>query len=166
MEKRIKYRPEIDGLGTTAVISVILYHAQISFFHITNFSEADLLVLTSFFVISGYLITSIIYKELIFQKFFFSFKNFYERRVRRILPILLLVILSSIPFAWLYLLPVNFVDYSKSILFSLGFNSNFYFWSSGLSYGAESALFKPFLHTWSLSVEGNNFIFLFPLIFF
>ena len=163
MEKRIKYRPEIDGLRAVAVISVILYHAQISFSHYELF-RGGFIGVDIFFVISGYLITSIIYKELIFQGSF-SFKNFYERRVRRILPILLLVILSSIPFAWLYLLPVNFVDYSKSILFSLGFNSNFYFWSSGLSYGAESALFKPFLHTWSLSVE-EQFYILFPLIFF
>tara|TARA_B100001057_G_scaffold77424_1_gene72296 strand:+ start:877 stop:2850 length:1974 start_codon:yes stop_codon:yes gene_type:complete len=163
MDTRIKYRPEIDGLRAIAVISVILYHAQISFLQYQPF-RGGFIGVDIFFVISGYLITSIIFKELIAQGSF-SFKNFYERRIRRIIPVLLLVILTSVPFAWLYLLPVSFVDYSKSILFSLGFSSNFYFWSSGLSYGAESVLFKPFLHTWSLSVE-EQFYILFPLIFF
>ena len=71
--------------------------------------------------------------------------------------------LVSLPFAWLYLLPSGLVDFSKSILYSLGFSSNFYFHYSGQIYGAESGLFKPFLHTWSLSVEEQFYIF-FPII--
>jgi peptidoglycan/LPS O-acetylase OafA/YrhL len=115
-----------------------------------------------FFVISGYLITSIILKELVITGSF-SFKYFYERRIRRILPVLLFVMLASLPFAWLYLLPSSLVDFSKSILYSLGFSSNFYFHYSGQQYNAESGLLKPFLHTWSLSVEEQYYI-LFPIV--
>ena len=71
--------------------------------------------------------------------------------------------LVSLPFAWMYLLPSSFVDFSKSILYSLGFSSNFYFHYSGQQYGAESGLLKPFLHTWSLSVEEQYYI-LFPIV--
>ena len=73
--------------------------------------------------------------------------------------------LVSLPFAWMYLIPGAFVDFSKSILYSLGFSSNFYFWHSGERYGAESGLLKPFLHTWSLSVE-EQFYILFPIVLF
>ena len=73
--------------------------------------------------------------------------------------------LLSFPFAWIYLLPNTFIDFSKSILYSLGFSSNFFFWSTGQQYGAENGLFKPFLHTWSLSVE-EQFYILFPLVLY
>jgi len=73
--------------------------------------------------------------------------------------------LASLPFAWIYLLPESFIDFSKSILYSLGFSSNFYFHYSGQIYGAESGLLKPFLHTWSLSVEEQYYI-LIPIILF
>ena len=117
-----------------------------------------------FFVISGYLITSIILQELKITNDF-SFKNFYERRARRILPVLILVILTSIPFALLILMPGSLVNFSKSIIYSLVFSSNFFFHFSGQIYGAESGLLKPFLHTWSLSVE-EQFYIIFPLIIF
>ena len=106
------------------------------------------------------MITSIILNELNFTGTF-SIKKFYERRARRILPALFLVIFFSLPFAWKYILPISFLDFSKSILFSLGFTSNYYFHYSGQTYGAESGLFKPLLHTWSLSVE-EQFYILFP----
>ena len=108
------------------------------------------------------MITSIILKELIDTETF-SFKYFYERRIRRILPALLSVMLVSFLFAWMYLLPTNLVDFSKSVIYSLGFGSNFYFHYSGQIYGAESGLLKPLLHTWSLSVE-EQFYIIFPLI--
>ena len=158
---KLTYRPEIDGLRAIAVGVVILYHAQIIILGHQLF-KGGFIGVDIFFVISGYLITSIILKELLTTGTF-SFKHFYERRVRRILPALLFVMLVSLPFAWMYLLPSSFIDFSKSILYSLGFSSNFYFYYSGRIYGAESGLLIPFLHTWSLSVE-EQFYILFPII--
>jgi peptidoglycan/LPS O-acetylase OafA/YrhL len=158
---KITYRPEIDGLRAIAVCAVIFYHAQISIFGHQPF-KGGFIGVDIFFVISGYLITSIILKELITTGSF-SFKYFYERRIRRILPALIFVMLVSLPFAWMYLLPSSFIDFSKSILYSLGFSSDYYFWYSGHQYGAESGLYKPFLHTWSLSVE-EQFYILFPIV--
>ncbi len=158
---KLTYRPEIDGLRAVAVIAVILYHAQITILDHQPF-QGGFIGVDIFFVVSGYLITSIILKELVATGSF-SFKHFYERRVRRILPALLFVMLVSFPFAWMYLLPSTFIDFSKSILYSLGFSSNFYFWYSGQAYGAVDSLFKPFLHTWSLSIEEQYYI-LFPIV--
>ena len=158
---KINYRPEIDGLRAIAVVAVILYHAQIIIFGHQPF-KGGFIGVDIFLVISGYLITSIILKELVTTGSF-SFKHFYERRIRRILPALLAVMLISLPFAWMFLISNSFIDFSKSILSSLGFSSNFYFWYSGQQYGAESGLLKPFLHTWSLSVE-EQYYFLFPII--
>ena len=158
---KITYRPEIDGLRAIAVGAVILYHSQITIFGYQPF-KGGFLGVDIFFVISGYLITSIILKEL-FITGTFSFKHFFERRVRRILPVLLFVMLVSLPFAWMYLIPSIFVDFSKSILYSLGFSSNLYFHYSGQVYGALDGFFLPFLHTWSLSVEEQYYI-LFPIV--
>jgi len=158
---KLNYRPEIDGLRAIAVVSVILYHAQIILFG-KDFFKGGFIGVDIFFVISGYLISSLILKELEATGKF-SFFHFYERRARRILPALFIVILVSLPFAWIYLLPINFVDFSKSIFYSLGFSTNFYFHYSGLVYGSEDSLLKPFLHTWSLSVE-EQFYILFPII--
>lgn len=154
---KLNYRAEIDGLRAIAVVSVIFYHAQIVDWFKGGFIGVDI-----FFVISGYLITRIILIEL-YAKNSFSFINFYERRARRILPVLFLVIFSSIPFAWQTLLPTAFVEYAESILASLFFGSNFFFYFSTTEYGAESALLKPFLHTWSLGVE-EQFYLAFPII--
>ena len=158
---KLTYRPEIDGLRAIAVGAVVLYHAQINILGQQTF-KGGFIGVDIFFVISGYLITSIILKELITTGSF-SFKYFYERRIRRILPALLLVMLVSLPFAWMYFIPSNFIDFSKSILYSLGFSSNFYFHYSGQEYGAIDGLLKPFLHTWSLSVE-EQFYILFPVV--
>ncbi len=158
---KLTYRPEIDGLRAIAVSAVIFYHAQITISGHKIFAGGFIGV-DIFFVISGYLITSIILKELV-STGSFSFKNFYERRIRRILPALLLVMLVSLPFAWIYLMPSSFVDFSKSILYSLGLGSNFYFHYSGQEYGTASGLLKPFLHNWSLSVE-EQFYILFPIV--
>ncbi len=160
---RLNYRPEIDGLRAIAVLSVIFYHARLNILDY-NFFKGGYLGVDIFFVISGYLITSIIFKELYFKKTFSIF-YFYQRRIRRILPALLLVFIFTIPFAWIYLLPTRFIEYSESILYTLGLTSNFYFYYSGLEYATENALLKPFLHTWSLSIEEQFYIF-FPIIFF
>ena len=159
---KIIYRPEIDGLRAIAVLAVIFYHANISLFGHSPF-KGGFIGVDIFFVISGYLITSIIFKEVLLTNNF-SFTNFYKRRIRRIIPALLFVILLSLPFGWIYLIPSSFIDFSKSILFSLGFSSNFYFYFTGQEYGAENGLIKPFLHTWSLSVE-EQFYIIFPIIF-
>ena len=160
---KLTYRPEIDGLRTISVIAVIFYHAQITILGQQPF-KGGFVGVDIFFVISGYLITSLILKELRATGSF-SFKNFYERRVRRILPALLVVMLASLPFAWMYLIPTSFLDFSKSILYSLGFSSNYYFHFTGQQYGAVSGLLKPFLHTWSLSIE-EQFYILFPITIF
>ncbi len=157
---KLTYRPEIDGLRAIAVIAVILYHAQNTILDHLPF-KGGFIGVDIFFVISGYLITSIILKELI-KTGGFSFKHFYQRRVRRLLPAMLFVMLVSIPFVWLYLFPILLIDFSKSILYSLGFSSNFYFHYSGQTYDAINAFYKPFLHTWSLSVEEQYYI-LFPI---
>ena len=157
---KIDYRPEIDGLRAIAVGAVIFYHTQITIFGLEPF-QGGFIGVDIFFVISGYLITSIILKELVTTGSF-SFKHFYERRIRRILPVLLVVMLVSLPIAFKYISPLDLTDYSKSILYSLGFSSNFHFHHSGLDYAVEG-LKHPFLHTWSLSVEEQYYI-LFPII--
>ena len=105
------YRPEIDGLRAIAVAAVIIYHAQIKLFNL-HFFQGGFIGVDIFFVISGYLITSIILNELM-KKGSFSFKFFYERRVRRILPVLLFVMLVSLPFAWIYLFPSGITDFQN-----------------------------------------------------
>ncbi len=157
----LKYRPEIDGLRTIAVIAVIIYHLEIVFGK-TLLLKGGFLGVDVFFVISGFLITSIIMSEYN-RSGTLSIANFYVRRARRILPALFVVILVSLPFAWNLLLPTQLVDFSKSVLSSLAFGSNFYWDSTLQEYGAESALIKPFLHTWSLAVEEQYYI-VFPLV--
>jgi peptidoglycan/LPS O-acetylase OafA/YrhL len=159
---KLSYRPEIDGLRAIAVFSVIFYHANFAIVNKSLFSGGFLGV-DIFFVISGYLITSIILKE-IYKKNNFCFINFYERRVRRIIPALLFVIFCSLPFAYEILLIEPIIDFSKSIISSIFFISNIYFNFTGNRYGEEHTLLKPFLHTWSLSVE-EQFYILFPIFF-
>lgn len=157
----IKYRPEIDGLRTIAVISVIIYHAELVL-NSGHVLRGGFLGVDVFFVISGFLITSLILRERE-AKGQFSIGKFYERRARRLLPALLTVMLFSLPVAWRYLLPEQLVDFSWSLIASLLFASNFYWDASLQVYGAESGLVKPFLHTWSLAVE-EQFYILYPLI--
>ena len=158
----INYRPEIDGLRAIAVISVIFYHANVVIFDEKLF-KGGFIGVDIFFVISGYLITSLILRELNTTQSF-SFINFYQRRVRRILLPLFFVMLLCFPVAWVHLDPGNFIDFSKSILYSIGFSSNFYFWDMGQQYAAANSLLKPFLHTWSLSIEEQYYI-IFPIFF-
>lgn len=157
----LRYRAEIDGLRTIAVLAVLIYHAE---FFIPGgiLLPGGFLGVDIFFVISGFLITSIIISEYR-RSGRFSLANFYERRARRLLPALLTVMLVSLPAAWLILMPTQLVDFAKSLGSSLFFGSNFYWHQSLQEYGAESALLKPFLHTWSLAVEEQYYIF-FPLI--
>ena len=157
---KISYRPEIDGMRAIAVLSAIFYHAQLSVLDFKVF-KGGYIGVDIFFVISGYLITSLMLKELEINKNF-SFTGFYERRCRRILPVLFFIILVFLPLSWIYMLPPAFVEFAKSILYSIGFGSNFYFHYSGLEYGGIEAMYKPFLHTWSLSVEEQYYV-IFPI---
>ena len=160
---KITYRPEIDGLRAIAVFSVIFYHFKFSLLG-ESVLAGGFIGVDIFYVISGYLITSLILKELETSQNF-SFINFYERRARRILPALLVVMLVSLPFAWTYLLPDSFINYAQSVLFTLVFSSNFYFWHIGEIYGAESSIFLPLMHAWSLSVE-EQFYLIFPIVLY
>ena len=160
---KLSYRPEIDGLRAVAVLSAIFYHAQISILGIEPF-KGGYIGVDIFFVISGYLITSLMLKELEANKNF-SFLGFYERRCRRILPVLFFIILVFLPFSWFYLIPPAFEDFSRSILYAVGFGSNFFFHYSGLEYAGVAGMYKPFLHTWSLSVEEQYYI-IFPIFLY
>ena len=156
----LKYRPDIDGLRAVCVFSVVFYHANFTIFDKEIFSGGFIGV-DVFFVISGYLITSLILKDLSNNNF--SIANFYTRRIRRILPVLFFVIISFIPIAYLFLLPSSLVDFLQSVITTLIFSSNFYFHHTGLIYGGPDSLLKPLLHTWSLSVE-EQFYIIFPII--
>ncbi len=159
---KLNYRPEIDGLRAIAVLSVVIYHAKFSLFGLDLF-EGGFLGVDIFFVISGYLITKIIFIE-IKSTGKFSFMKFYERRIRRILPALFFITFSTLVAGYYILLPHSFLEFAQSILYQLGFISNFYFWKYyHFSYMSENALMLPFLHTWSLSVE-EQFYVLFPII--
>ncbi|WP_273184628.1 acyltransferase family protein [Hyphomonas adhaerens] len=156
----IKYRPEIDGLRAVAVVVVVLFHAALPIMGQIPFAGGFLGV-DIFFVISGYLITSIILREATDQAF--SYASFYERRARRILPALFVVILASIPFALWLMMPKALTEYAGSVLAALGFSSNIWFWLED-SYWAEPTQLKPFLHTWSLAVEEQFYLFFPPAI--
>lgn len=157
----IKYRADIDGLRAISVLSVLIYHAKF-YINDTILLPGGFLGVDIFFVISGYLISSIIFKEFNTNNNF-SFKNFYNRRIRRIIPVLMFVTLTAIPLGYIFLLPYNLIEFSNSIFFSTFFLSNIYFILEGLQYGADISISKPFLHTWSLSVE-EQFYFFFPLL--
>lgn len=148
------YRKEVDGLRAFAVVPVMLFHAGFSGFS-GGFVGVDV-----FFVISGYLITSIILAEI--RGGTFTVANFYERRARRILPALFLVLFACLPPAWLWLLPSDLVDFSKSLLAVSVYASNIFFWKSSNYFDTTTEL-KPLLHTWSLAVEEQFYIF-FPLL--
>lgn len=149
----MKYRPEIDGLRAVAVFSVIAYHAGFRGFS-GGFVGVD-----AFFVISGFLITTIILNDL--EASAFSLRAFYVRRARRILPALALVLVASLPFAWFLLLPNDMEDFLQSIIGVVVFASNILFWRES-GYFDTSGELKPLLHTWSLSVE-EQFYVLFPI---
>ena len=149
----MKYRREIDGLRAVAVIPVILFHAGFKTFA-GGFVGVDV-----FFVISGYLITSIILKEKYLGTF--SLLSFYERRARRILPALFTVILTCLPFAWLWMMPQELKAFGRSLTAVSLFVSNVFFWRETSYFGIEAEL-KPLIHTWSLAVEEQYYL-IFPI---
>ena len=152
----MKYRAEIDGLRALAVVPVILFHAGFELFS-GGFVGVDV-----FFVISGYLITTILIEDLEHKRF--SLVNFYERRARRILPALFFVMFVCIPFAWMWMLPSQLKDFSQSLVAVSLFASNILFWRES-GYFDAAAEEKPLLHTWSLAVEEQYYV-LFPIFLF
>ena len=147
------YRREVDGLRALAVIPVIFFHAGFSLFS-GGYVGVDV-----FFVISGYLITGIVMNEV--QQGTFSIVDFYERRIRRILPALFLVVACCVPAAYVILLPSDMKEFSQSLIAVATFSSNVLFWSQS-GYFEGAAELKPLLHTWSLSVEEQFYLF-FPV---
>lgn len=149
------YRREIDGLRAVAVLPVILFHAGIGVFS-GGFVGVDV-----FFVISGYLITTILIAEM--DRGDFSFARFYERRARRILPALFVVLAACIPFAWVWMLPAMFEDFARSLGLAALSLSNFFF-ARETGYFSHSAELQPLLHTWSLAVEEQYYLLFPPLL--
>jgi peptidoglycan/LPS O-acetylase OafA/YrhL len=149
-----KYRPDIDGLRAIAVLSVVIYHA------FPNTLKAGFMGVDIFFVISGYLISSIIFENM--GRGSFSFEQFYGRRIKRIFPALTLVLLSCLVFGWFGLLGDEFKQLGKHMAAGAGFVSNFFFWQES-GYFNNAAETKPLLHLWSLAIEEQFYIF-WPLL--
>jgi peptidoglycan/LPS O-acetylase OafA/YrhL len=152
----LAYRRDIDGLRALAVVPVLLYHA-----HVPGF-EGGFVGVDVFFVISGFLITSILLGDI--ESGNFSISRFYERRCRRILPPLLLVLLASMGAGFALLAPADFRAFAQSALWLSFFFSNVHF-NREFGYFDAAADAKPLLHTWSLSIE-EQFYIVFPLLLF
>lgn len=149
----LKYRPDIDGLRAIAILSVLAFH--LSPWRVPGgFVGVDV-----FFVISGYLISAIVFSEIATGHF--SVLAFYERRVRRIFPALFVMLIAVSLVLNFFLLPNEFVDYAKSVIAATTSSSNFYFWQHSGYF--DWPVSKPMLHTWSLAIE-EQFYFLFPIL--
>ena len=148
----VGYRPDLDGLRAIAVWSVVFYH-------ISNSSvPGGYLGVDVFFVLSGFLITSILWRDSLQAKF--SIVAFYDRRIRRIMPALIALLAVITVFSAVILLPSDLIGYGKSLLASLAFVANIYFWRD-TNYFTKASEMKPLLHLWSLGVE-EQFYILFP----
>lgn len=139
-----RYRPDIDGLRAVAVLCVVVFHA------FPDKLKGGFIGVDIFFVISGYLISTIIFENL--TRHTFSFADFYARRVKRIFPALLLVLIASLVFGWLFLYQDEYKQLGKHIAAGAGFISNFVFWQES-GYFDNVAETKPLLHLWSLGIE-------------
>lgn len=149
---RQHYFPDLDGLRALAVVPVVLYHAG------AHWLPGGFVGVDIFFVLSGFFITRLLAADLEQRRF--SIWRFYERRARRILPALFFALAVTALAASLILTPPDLIDFAKSLLATLGFGSNIYFWQTS-GYFAQAAELKPLLHTWSLAVEEQYYI-LFP----
>jgi peptidoglycan/LPS O-acetylase OafA/YrhL len=144
-----KYRPDIDGLRAVAVLSVLGFHA------FPDVLKAGFIGVDIFFVISGYLISSIIFENI--DRGSFSFGQFYGRRIQRIFPALSLVLASCLIFGWFGLLEDEFKQLGKHVAAGAGFVSNFVLWQES-GYFDNAAELKPLLHLWSLAIEEQFYI--------
>ena len=147
---KIKYRPDIDGLRALAVLSVVFFHAFPELIH-GGFIGVDI-----FFVISGYLISSIIFKGL--ENESFSFVEFYSRRIKRIFPAITIVLAGCLIFGWFALIAEEYEQLGKHSLGASTFTNNFMFWTES-GYFDKNANTKPLLHLWSLSIEEQFYLF-------
>ena len=147
------YRPDIDGLRAIAILAVVIFHAFPGRLH-GGFAGVDI-----FFVISGFLISSIIFRGM--QQGNFSFSLFYAHRIKRILPALILVLAASYLFGWFTLVPNEFRQLGGHIAASIGFIQNFALWTEA-GYFDTATEFKPLMHLWSLAIE-EQFYLIYPL---
>ncbi|MFJ1231419.1 acyltransferase family protein, partial [Yersinia proxima] len=159
MSRNLRYRAELDGLRAIAVLAVVFYHAKLSILGYELF-KGGFFGVDIFFVLSGFLITSIIFSDLESDKF--SIREFFLRRAKRILPALIFILIVTSFFAYRFLLPDSLVVYAKTLLSALFFVSNFYFFDED-TYVSDSSEYKPLLHTWSLSVEWQFYL-IFPFL--
>ena len=157
----MKFKSHIQGLRALSVISVLIYHLEISVLNFQLF-RGGFLGVDIFFVISGYLISSIIITDL--QNNSFSFKNFYLKRIKRLFPALFVLILVVTFFSIFTLDIKSFNEFKDTVYSSVLFYSNFLFWTQD-AYSAEPSRLKYLLHTWSLSIEEQFYLF-FPLLIF
>lgn len=155
MKLNFSYRPDIDGMRAIAVLLVILFHANFSFV------PGGYIGVDVFFVLSGFLITLTIDKEM--NEKSFSFKQFYLRRIRRIIPVLVFIMLVVTIPAYLFLFADNLEAYSRTLIHTLLSVNNFHLLVTQRDYFADNADLIPFLHTWSLSVE-EQYYFIWPVI--
>ncbi len=144
----LRYRPDIDGLRALAVLAVVFFHAGFG-------CPGGYVGVDVFFVISGFLITSLIWKDL--ESGRFTFVNFWERRARRIVPALVVVTLATLLAGWFVLLPVDFKDLGRAAAAQAVFAANLHYWQVS-GYFAGAADEKPLLHTWSLAVEEQFYL--------
>ena len=152
---QLRYRSDIDGLRAVAVLGVVIYHA-FPWVVPGGFTGVDI-----FFVISGYLISGILYKG--HRESNFSFKEFYARRIRRLFPALITVLLLCLGYGWLVLLPDEYQQLGKHVAAGTLFIQNIVFWKES-GYFDIAANLKPMLHLWSLAVEEQFYIFFPPLL--
>lgn len=150
---QIRYRPDIDGLRAVAVLAVVMFHAKLGI-------SGGFIGVDVFFVISGFLITSIIMQEISEGRF--SFWNFYKRRALRILPALFSMIIGCFIVGWFILPPFDYGRLARSAMAAAAFYPNFFFLNNS-GYFAAEAITQPLLHTWSLGVE-EQFYFIAPLL--
>lgn len=151
-----KYRADIDGLRAIAILSVVGYHA------FPSWVKGGFVGVDVFFVISGFLISSIIFGSQ--DNGDFSFKEFYARRIKRIFPALILVMTASYALGWFVLFPNEYKQLSKHIAAGAGFVSNLFFWQEA-GYFDSTAETKPMLHLWSLGIE-EQFYIVWPLLLY
>ena len=155
------YRPDIDALRGISVLSVVLYHAKIQLFG-KDFFIGGFIGVDIFFIITGFLITKLLLIE------YETYKDidiiaFYKRRIRRLIPALVFVLLISLLLSYFVLDPIKLKEFSASLFTSLFFTANIYFHYFGDFYGNDVNLKKPLLHLWSLGIE-EQFYILYPLV--